>query len=267
LAIAFAIAIALHEIAAAFVRWSPPTREAPERVALTFVARIEHRPTPSPTPRPIVHVKPKIISTPHPITQVNPAPAAPKRAAQKAGAAKSIAHTIHHVPQIVHVAVARIVRGGPGVTRQGTGTGGGGTSRGNGTGSGGQGTGTGSGGRGTGNGGYAASNEPCGYVEFIPHAEPIYDKNSGAFHETIRMIVHYPDGHVESTNLDWQWSYPNEAADPWSAQNLKNPNFPTLFQRPPPDKAPNESPIVQYVMQHSTPDGYTLLKDCPPAPR
>jgi len=108
--------------------------------------------------------------------QVNPAPAAPKRAAQKAGAAKSIAHTIHHVPQIVHVAVARIVRGGPGVTRQGTGTGGGGTSRGNGTGSGGQGTGTGSGGRGTGNGGYAASNEPCGYVEFIRNAKHVSPK-------------------------------------------------------------------------------------------
>ena len=260
-----AIAIALHEIGAAFVHWSRPLNEKPERVDVTFIARIERRPTPRPTPRPVP--SPKVIATPRVVVHFKPAPAAPKATIDKRGAAKSIAHTIYHAPHIEHIAVPKIARAGPGVTRAGTGTGAGGTSHGVGTGAGGQGTGTGAGGRGTGSGGYAAANEPCGYVEFIPHAEPDYDKSSGAFRETIRMTVHYPDGHVDSTNLDWKWYYPSEAADPWSAQNLKNPNFPTTFQRPPPDKTASEPPVVQYVMQHSTADGYTLLKECPPPPR
>ena len=263
LVIAFAIAIALHEIAAAFFHWSHSNTEQPERIATTFVIHIQRRPTPRPTPH--LFPTPKPIATPRVVVKVNPAPAAPKAAAHKRGAAKSIAHTVHHTPRIVHIAVPKIAHAGPGLTRSGSGIGAGGTSQGSGTGSGGQGNGTGSGGRGTGQ--YAAPNEPCGYVEFIPHAEPEFDKGSGGFRESIRMTVHYPDGHSDATNLDWKWYYPSEATDPWSDQNLKNPNFPTTFQRPPPDKAANEPQIVQYVMQHSTPEGYTLLKECPPAPR
>ena len=244
------------------MHWSRPSAETPERVAVLNIVRIERRPT----PRPRLTPKPKVISTPHVVATVNPAPAAPKATVHKRGAAKAIAHTVHHT-HIEHIVVPKLAHAGPGVTRSGTGTGAGGTSRGTGTGAGGQGTGTGAGGRGNGNGTYAAANEPCGYVEFLPHAEPEYDKSTGAFRETIRMMVHYPDGHVDATNLDWKFYYPNEAADPWSAENLKNPNFPTTFQRPPPDKAPNEPAIVQYVMQHSSADGYTLLKECPPAPR
>jgi hypothetical protein len=263
LAIAFAIAIALHELAAAFFHSTPAAKESPERISVAFVAHIERRPTPS--PRPIVHITPRVISTPHVQIVPNPAPAAPKRAALKEGAAKSIAHTVHHAPRIAHIAVPRIARGGAGLAKRAGGTGAGGTSRGTGTGAGGQGTGTGAGGRGNGNGTYASANEPCGYVEFVPNAEPIYDKSTGAFRETIKMTVHYPDGHDESTRLDWLWYYPNEAADPWSEQNIRlHPNAPVPFQPPPSDKAGGEPPIVQYVVQHSTPDGLTLLKDCPP---
>lgn len=263
LLVAFAIAIALHEIVAAFVHWSRPSAEKPEQISVLHIVRIERRPTPKPTPHLIPTPKP--IATPRVVVKVNPAPAAPKAATHTRGAAKSIAHTVHHAPRIEHIALPKIAHAGPGLTHSGSGVGAGGTSRGTGTGSGGQGTGTGAGGRGTGQ--YAAPNEPCGYVEFIPHAEPEYDKSTGAFRETIRMMVHYPDGHVDATNLDWKWYYPNEAADPWSAQNLKNQNFRTLFQAPPPDKAASEPAIVQYVIQHSSADGYTLLKECPPAPR
>lgn len=263
--IAFAIAIALHELAAAFFHSRQPAQETPERITVAYIAHIERLATPKPTPRPIVHIRPRVITTPHAVAPVNPAPAAPKRATQPEGAAKSIAHTVHHAPRIVPVVVPRIARGGAGVAKRPGGTGAGGTAKGTGTGAGGQGNGTGAGGRGNGNGGYAAANEPCGYVEFVPNAEPIYDKSSGAFKETIKMTVHYPDGHDESTRLDWLWYYPSEAADPWSAQNLRlHPNAPVPFQQPPSDKAPNEPPIVQYVVQHSTPAGLTLLKDCPP---
>jgi len=261
LIIAFAIAIALHEIVAAFVHWLRQPAEAPEQISVLHIVRIERRPTPKPTARPT----PKATATPHVVVKVNPAPAAPKAAPHK-GAAKAIAHTVHHAPHIEHIVVPKIAHAGPGLTRSGAGTGANGTSRGTGTGSGGQGTGTGSGGRGTGN--YASANEPCGYVEFVPNAEPIYDKNSGAFRETIKMTVHYADGHVDSQRLDWLWYYPSESADPWSAQNEKlHPDAPIPFQPPPSDKAAGEPPIVQYVVQHSTADGYTLLKQCPPAPR
>lgn len=258
----------MHELAAAFFHSAPASGKNPERIQVAYVARIERRP--SPTPKPVIHVSPRVISTPHYVVSrvENPAPAAPKRAALKAGAAKSIAHTIHHAPRIEHIALPRIARGGPGLGRRGGATGAGGTSRGTGTGAGGQGTGTGSGGRGNGSGTYAAADEPCGYVEFVPNAEPIYDNHTGAFRETIRMTVHFPDGHADSMRLDWLFYYPNEAADPWSAQNLRlHPDAPIPFQAPPSDKAANEPPLVQYVVQHSTPNGLTLLKDCPPAPR
>lgn len=262
MAIAFAIAIALHELAGAFIH-SAPAREAPERVQVAVVVHIKLT-TPSPKPT----ATPKPVSTPQPVISPiqNTAPAAPPRAALKEGAAKSIARTIHHAPRIEHIVVPRVAAGGPGLTRHGRATGAGGTSSGTGTGTGGQGTGTGSGGRGNGN--YAAPGEPCGYVEFVPHAEPIYDHQSGAFRETIRMTVHFPDGHSEMLLLDWLWYYPSEAADPWSAQNERlHPDAPIPFQPPPSDRAPNEPALVQYVVQHSTPDGYTLLKDCPPQPR
>ncbi len=256
----------MHEIGAALFHWGRSNPEQPERIATTFVVHIVRRPTPRPTPHLVP--TPKIVPTPHVVATVNPAPAAPKAAAHKRGAAKSIAHTVHHAPRIEHIVVPKIARAGPGLTRSGAGVGAGGTSRGTGTGAGGQGTGTGAGGRGTGNGTYAAPNEPCGYVEFVPAAEPIYDKGTGAFRETIKMTVHYPDGHADSTKLDWLWYYPSEAVDPWSAQNERlHPDAPIPFQPPPPDKAGREPVIVQYVVQHSTADGYTLLKECPPAPR
>ncbi len=67
--------------------------------------------------------------------------------------------------------------------------------------------------------------------------------------------------------LDYPWYYPNEAANPWSDQNLKDPNFPTRFQPPPAGKIAGEPPLVKYVMERSTPEGMTLLRDCPtPAP-
>lgn len=79
------------------------------------------------------------------------------------------------------------------------------------------------------------------------------------------MSVHFADGSAQSVMLDYPWYYPSEAANPWSDQNLKDPNFPTRFQPPPADRVSGEPPLVQYVAQHSTPDGMTLLRDCPAA--
>jgi hypothetical protein len=109
----------------------------------------------------------------------------------------------------------------------------------------------------------ASGDEPCGFVEFSdPHGSQ-FDRHTGGFWVDIRMSVHFADGSSQSVLLDYPWYYPNEAANPWSDQNLRDPNFPTRFQTPPPNKRDEESPLVQYVMTHSTPEGLTLLRDCP----
>lgn len=81
------------------------------------------------------------------------------------------------------------------------------------------------------------------------------------------MSVRFADGTAQSMILDYSWYYPSEDANPWSDRNLRDPDFPTRFQQPPPGKAAGEPPLVQYVMAHSTADGLTLLRDCPaPSP-
>jgi hypothetical protein len=80
------------------------------------------------------------------------------------------------------------------------------------------------------------------------------------------MSVHFADGTSQSMILDYPWYYPSEAANPWSDQNLKDPNFPTRFQPPPADRIDGEPPLVQYVVTHSTADGLTLLRYCPEPP-
>ncbi|MBV8067733.1 MAG: hypothetical protein JO113_07130, partial [Candidatus Eremiobacteraeota bacterium] len=109
----------------------------------------------------------------------------------------------------------------------------------------------------------ANGQEPCGFVTFAdPHGSQ-YDPQTRGFWVDIRMSVHFADGSSQSTMLDYPWYYPSEAANPWSDQNLKDPAFPTRFQPPPPSKAGAEPALVQYVVAHSTPDGMTLLRDCP----
>jgi hypothetical protein len=105
--------------------------------------------------------------------------------------------------------------------------------------------------------------QPCGFVTFSdPHGSH-FDARTRGFWVDIRMSVHFADGTSQSMMLDYPWYYPSEAANPWSDQNLKDPNFPTRFQPPPAEKAIGEPPLVQYVGAHSTRDGMTLLRDCP----
>jgi hypothetical protein len=107
-----------------------------------------------------------------------------------------------------------------------------------------------------------SSDEPCGFVEFSdPHGSS-YDRNTGGFYVDVRMSVHFADGSQQSVILDYPWYYASENANPWSAQNVKDPNFPTRFQAPPTAKLSEEPALVQYVAQHSTADGMTLLRDC-----
>jgi len=124
------------------------------------------------------------------------------------------------------------------------------------------GSGSGSGTQGTGSG-PATGSGPCGFVEFSDPHGSAFDAHTRGFYVDIRMRVHFADGTSQSVILDYPWYYSSEAANPWSDQNLRDPNFPTRFQSPPQSKLGNEPELVRYVIDHSTADGMTLLKDCP----
>lgn len=244
---AFAISIALHEIAAGTIpldRSQPALRET---VASARVVRITlhatPRPTATPAPRPIVTPRP-VLATP---TRVPFTPLA--RAASHPHHRTLVIHATHLQPNARPVwdTAARGPSNGAVAAA--------GLAAGPGTGAGVQ-----------GNGSTAASGEPpCGFVTFSdPHGSR-FDTQTRGFWVDIRMSVHFADGSSQSMMLDYPWYYSSEAANPWSAQNLKDLNFPTRFQPPPAERTSSEPPLVKYVAQHSTADGMTLLRDCPAA--
>jgi hypothetical protein len=125
----------------------------------------------------------------------------------------------------------------------------------------------------TGNGtgaGAGGGDEPCGFVTFSdPHGSH-FDPHTGGFYVDIRLSVRFADKHSESMILDYPFYYPSEAANPWSSRNLTNPDLLPRLQLPPAEKMPHEPALLQYVIAHSTPEGLTVLDDCPgdavPAP-
>lgn len=255
LVVAFALAIAIHEVLAGLIpgHWQPAIAVPAERISHVQIIALLHRPKPTPRPTPKPVVRTHVIAPTHVRARViDPAKMSQNQHVRRHAQKRAIAHTVHHLaPVAIHVPA-----GGQGASTS-TGkaaTGGVGTG----------GTGTGTGGNANGLGGAPAANEPCGYVEFV-NADGVskYDPQTGGFFVDIKMIVHFPDHSEQSVLLDYPWYYPSQAANPWSDQNLANANFPVRFQAPPPDKTASEPPLVQYVIQHSTASGLTLLKDCP----
>lgn len=123
------------------------------------------------------------------------------------------------------------------------------------------GNGTGESGNGNGTGGAPAAHEPCGYVDFEPNeADARVDQATGRVWEYISILVHFPDGSDQTVPLDYPFYYASQANDPFLPGHA---NIPATFQFPPAAQRDNEPPLVQYVMQHTTPDGYTLLHECP----
>jgi hypothetical protein len=238
LVVAFAIAIALHEILAMVI---PLTHEEvpPEKVVAVKLL-IEKQPKPTPTP--IVHMQRLVQQHVRPRV-INPGVSAPKEAIKHAGAAAPKVKTIYHSKPIWDIVGAQ----GNGAGKKGTAGS---------LGNGGTGPGEGKSGNGPGAG-------PCGYVDFEDIHGSQYDKRTGGFFVDILMIVHYADGHSEDLQLDYPFYYPSETANPWSDRNKDNPDFITLFQFPPDNKRALEPPLVQYVMQHTDAEGYTTLNDCP----
>lgn len=247
---AVALALAIIEIAVMSIPERSYTLQvAPiERITLAHMTRIEHRtpPTPKPTPKPVVHAK-TIAQTnvqPH---KISPAAPAEKQPIKRVSSARPIVRTKFHSRPVRHVPVGGH---GAGTNKKANalagsvGTGG---------------TGTGESGTGQGSGGAPAAHEPCGEVDFSPNGNATTDK-TGRVWEYVALIVHFPDGSEQNVDLDYPFYYPSEDQDPFIKGH---DTIPATFQFPPPNQAPNEPALVQYVIQHTSADGYTLLHDCP----
>jgi hypothetical protein len=249
--LAFAAALAIHEVFAALVPWNTQSLSpAPaEKITIAKLVRIEHRatpaPSPVPTPTPFVqthtpaptHVRPRIV---------NPGKPAEKQRVKRIASAHPLVRTRHHSKPSVHVPVGGH---GAGTSKKAVAL----------TGSlGPGGTGTGTSGNANGAGGAPEGIEPCGYVEFYETADPTIDPSTGQVWEHLMISVHFPGGAQQTQPLDYPFYYASRDQDPF----MQNTRVAT-FQFPPPAQRADEPALVQYVMQHTTPDGLTKLKDCP----
>jgi hypothetical protein len=251
LLLAIAISIALHEVFAGLVPAGlTRTTAGREIVTRAQIMRVAVRARPAPTPRPVavvVQLHPIESATPRSI-QAPPGKAAPH--VTRSATSVRVASTERSDSKPVWDAVAAGTRTGALAVANGK-------------------AGAPSFGSVQNGDGEAApsGNAPCGFVTFSdPHGSQ-YDSRTRGFWVDIRMSVRFADGSLQSLILDYPWYYPSEATNPWSDQNLKDPNFPTRFQPPPPEKSAAEPQLVKYVIAHSTPEGLTLLRDCPPPTR
>ena len=251
--VAFAIAIAIHEVLAGVVPRSAAESAAPEVVTRVEIARIERRALPTPTPSPPPAPMPRIVSHARVIAPVEShlvANTVTGKSARKETVAREAANRPKPPPMHVKpIWDLPVPIGGQGA---GAGNKSDAGSLGNG------GTGSGAGNSGTG-GGAAAGNEPCGFVDF----QRLREEDDPATHrvwESVSIIVHFPDHHIEAQPLDYPFYYPNKSLDPFAQPEGSGL---MLFQWPPADKRASEPALVQYVMQHSAPPGITTLKDCP----
>jgi len=237
LTLAIACAIALNAILIGVflglgARPHPAEREIVANVAVLKVIKA------TPTPKP----KPKPTPTPHPavIAQVvDPGKSARVEVVKRPAASRPKTVTKYHSKPIWDIPVGGQ---GAGAGRKGTvgslGHGG---------------NGTGAGGEGNGSGGI------CGSVDFADSQEGSYDPSTNTtIYDGVQMIVHYSDGTAKTLTLDYPWHYRNPAMDPF-----KHPDAPMWFQFPPKSMRAGEPPEVQYVMQHSSPEGSTDLNLCP----
>jgi len=124
-------------------------------------------------------------------------------------------------------------------------------------------------GNGTGGSGAGAidADAPCGYVEFVPTDPPKIVGDVAS--ETISAMVHYPDGHTESEELPYPWVYSDWMdTDPWSPINIRRVPKPTVFaQLPPPGSDTHRyNEVVRYILDHTNPNGSTVLQPCPGRP-
>jgi hypothetical protein len=270
--IAFAAALALHEIVAGLWPSSPAPERAQQRVAQEVIT-ITKRPgaTPKPTPAPT----PKVTPAPHytlaPRFEVR-APAA--LAAATPHAATGGAAAPKHVSTVKPKPVARqaakpasLVAG----SHLGQQNGGAGTGAGAGNGTSGLG-GTGSGNGTTGNGNSGNTNAaPCGQVLLLPGRVDYRPDGTVLQHVFAKVIMR--DGDVQLGNFPYPFVYAAERLNPFVHDDQLAADKGIPVQQPPPGSDVGTMPApVQVVLKYtSTATGFTTLPDCgdastPPSP-
>jgi hypothetical protein len=265
--IAFALSVALNEIAIGFLRLPPSAPEPPPvKPILVVLERSQPtprptphptpRPTPPPTPPPVVHVPPR--ATIAPVPRVAAAKAAGVKSPVHGGAPAKPVHHFKNFDIYEQLAKNRLGRAA-GVSGTGAGTGVGALTGGE------NGTGAGNGKAGTGTGTVNATT-PCGEVVFNVRGAPEY--HNGAATERITATVQFPDGHTETDTFPYTWTYANgERDDPWSSTNLakQNVDIPLVF---PPAGSDTSAypPLIRYILEHTRPNGTTVLEPCPNQP-
>jgi len=247
-ALALVAAVALHALLASILpglpSMHPARRRTPARIRIMRVARVVPTPPPpTPSPAPIAPVSSHAL---RPIPQsLSGAQAARARIHAAGGASVTpppIAPPVAPAP--VPSSAGRSAGAG---TRSGAGSLGSG-----GTGSGAATTGSGS--------GASAGVTPCGYVNIIALQR---ERVGGYTRVRVEISVRLSDGSAQIARLDYPFLYPNDVGDPFSPAHLNDPHYPVTFQTPPPELRATEPPLVQYVIAHSTPEGFTVLKPCP----
>jgi hypothetical protein len=251
LVLAVAISIALHEVVAGLIppglTHAPASAEVVTHATILRVA-IRKAPTPAPSPQPTSLAQKRKVVAANAGARQSRLPNRPAlRVASRTSAARARPAQSPASKPVWDAASARTNAGARLASAGGTGN---------------ASDGAGSAGNGT---GATAGEQPCGFVTFSDPHGSAYDTRTHGFWVDIRMSVRFADGTSQSLILDYPWYYASEAANPWSDRNLKDPGFPTRFQAPPSEKLASEPALVQYVMHHSTPEGLTLLGDCPTA--
>ncbi len=241
LTVAFSFAIAIVAILVPIFVALLMTRApepADEVVANVEVVKISHKPkpTPSPTPRPTPKIMPRILAQ-----VVDPGKSSRREIVKKPAANRPKVVTKYHSKPIVSVPM-----GGQGAGAGSKGTVG---SLGNG------GNGSGASAQGNGSGGV------CGVIDFVVSGDPSFDPATHTYtYDRVQMIVHYTDGHAETTVLDYPWHYRTVEGNPFKS------DAPILFQFPPKSMRASEPTIVQYVMAHETGMGDIALAQCSVVP-
>jgi hypothetical protein len=119
-------------------------------------------------------------------------------------------------------------------------------------------------GKGRSNAGHAAE-APCGFVEFKPLLQERREDKQIVW---VQIIVHLRNGETVTDDLHWPFVYAGDTDNPWSQRNLRNANFQTTMQLPPPDFSleTEQAAATVLAVRQTGPDGYTLLEPCPEQP-
>ena len=281
LLVAFALAIAIHEIvigAGSFLRFTEPSkRPLPQATTIIVIApRIKvavATPTPSPKPTATPTIPPRV--TPAPKVAIA-APRATTIARKHSGGSRGGPKLEVHVPKtvfhstpvpVVHAtatAAAKLIAdSGTGASPTPGPAAGNGLGTGSGAGSGNeQGPGGGAGGTGS---GPANAAVPCGEPIFYG-LRAKFNPKDGSFDEDVRVELHMANGQKVTGDFHYPWHYPSERDNPFSANWRGGPDDPIPAKLPPPGFDVSKEPLaVQLTFQNTLPNGTTRFAPCPSA--